>query len=164
MGENTFKTKRLVLSGLFAALTTLVTYLAIKIPGGSGYIHLGDSVIFAGAFLLGGLECIAAAAVGSALTDILLGYTLYAPATFIIKGLTAFTAYLLMKIFKPKLRIIAILIAGLIIPIGYFLYELVFITSFEVALVNIPFNLLQTTVGGIVGYALIIGLEKTKLF
>ena len=101
---------------------------------------------------------------GSALTNILLGYTLYAPATFIIKGLTAFTAYLLMKKFKPKLRIIAILIAGLIIPIGYFLYELVFITSFEIALVNIPFNLLQTTVGGIVGYALIIGLEKTKLF
>lgn len=163
MSGNTFKTKRIVLGGLFAALITLVTYLAIKIPGGSGYIHLGDSVIFVAAFVLGGLGSAAAAAVGSALTDILLGYAFYAPATFVIKGLTALSAAMLMRILKPKLRILAILIAGLIIPLGYFIYEFFFVTTFEVAVVNIPFNLLQTVVGGIVGYALTIALEKTKL-
>ncbi|NLB61910.1 MAG: ECF transporter S component [Clostridiales bacterium] len=163
MSGNTFKTKKIVLGGLFAALITLVTYLAIRIPGGSGYIHLGDSVIFVAAFVLGGLGSAAAAAVGSALTDIILGFAIYAPGTFVIKGLTALVAAMLMKAFKPKLRILAILIASLIIPIGYFAYELSFITTFEVAIVNIPFNLLQTTVGSIVGYALTIALEKTAL-
>lgn len=80
-------TKKLVLAALFAALACAAT-MAVRIPtpGTGGYIHPGDAVvILSGVFLepvYGGL----AAGIGSAMSDLLGGYFLYVPITFLIKG------------------------------------------------------------------------------
>ena len=83
MGDN--KIKKLTFSGVMAALTFIATYF-IKIPNPIGYIHLGDGVILAGATLLGP-AAILPAAFGSALADLLGGYSVYIIPTFLVKGL-----------------------------------------------------------------------------
>lgn len=117
---------RLVLTALFAALTCAATAL-LHIPSPiGGYFNLGDAVILIGAFLLGPLCGAIAGAVGAALADILLSFVLYAPATFVIKFLTALTAAALLRSQKThRFRGAALgAVAGeLVMAVGYFLYE-----------------------------------------
>ena len=125
------KTKSLVFSALFAALSCVVTYVFI-IPLPYGYLNVGDIVVLLAGWCLGGIYGGVAAAIGSALADILSGFAVYAPATFIIKGLVAFSAYYLYAFFKKifpweKLgvfpRVFAAVIAEALMILGYFLYE-----------------------------------------
>ena len=90
-------TKRLVMAALFVALTFLATFL-IQIPLPLGYIHLGDALVFLCGFILGPIWGTVAAGLGAGLADILSGYVIYAPATFVIKALMAFLAGLFYKI------------------------------------------------------------------
>ena len=85
--------RRLTTAGvLAAAIVLLTTLVSLPMPGGLGYINLGDvGVLLAGMLLGGGWGALCAGA-ASALADVLLGYTVYAPATFIIKGLVALVA------------------------------------------------------------------------
>ena len=80
------QTLTLALSGMMAALVFVATYF-FKLPVSitQGYIHLGDGFILLGASLLGWAS-VPAAAIGSALADLLGGYTLYILPTFVIRG------------------------------------------------------------------------------
>lgn len=122
------KSKKVVWAGLFAALTAAATFVVIPIPSmANGYVNAGDALVVLGAFLLGPGLGAAAAAIGSVLTDILYGYFIYAPATFIIKGLMALTAgYILLRLNRRQNvlpAILAALVAELIMIVGYFGYE-----------------------------------------
>jgi hypothetical protein len=94
MGEERLLTKKLALSGVFAAVIFILTAF-VRIPLATGYIHLGDAAIFAACVYLGRNAALSAAA-GSALAD-LIGYPQYAPFTFIIKGAMALTAVLIIQ-------------------------------------------------------------------
>ena len=79
------------MNGLMIALVFLTTYFTriptMVLPG--GYFNLGDAVIILSAAMLGPAGGLAAGAVGSALADIAAGALLFAPITFIVKGLEA---------------------------------------------------------------------------
>lgn len=100
-GKTNDKTKTLALSGLLCSATLLLTLLNVPLPSGYGFIHLGDAGVFLSVCLLTTPLGAAAAGVGSALADLILGYAMYAPATLIIKGLTALCAMLVLKKEKP---------------------------------------------------------------
>lgn len=96
------KTKKLIFAALFAALTCVATMI-IKVPTPTmGYIHPGDSIVLLSGFLLdhfmGGL----AAGIGSMFSDLFGGYFSYAPATFVIKMLTAVFASLVYRAFYQE--------------------------------------------------------------
>ena len=76
----------LVFGALFTALTCVFT-MVIKVPtlGTNGYVNIGDTGVLLSAWLLGGWYGVVAAGLGSGLADILSGYPVYAPGTFIIK-------------------------------------------------------------------------------
>ncbi|MBR5765838.1 MAG: ECF transporter S component, partial [Lachnospiraceae bacterium] len=81
------KTRTLVRSAMFAALTFIATYIIkIPTPGTGGYIHPGDAFVILSGVILGPVYGAAAAGIGSALADILGGYFYYAPITLLIKG------------------------------------------------------------------------------
>ena len=88
------KIKTLTWAGLMCAIVVVTTmFAAIPIPGVQGaYANAGDAAVYASAHLLGWPWGVAAAAIGSMLADLLLGSALYAPATFIIKGVMALLA------------------------------------------------------------------------
>ena len=73
------KLTKLVICGMFAAITCVAT-MVIQIPSPmSGYINLGDCVVLLGAFLLGPVYGAVAGGVGSMLADLISGYVIYVP-------------------------------------------------------------------------------------
>jgi uncharacterized membrane protein len=147
--------KKLTVTALLAALVFVITFLVrVPMPAvAGGYINLGDTVIYLGAMLLGGWPGAAAAAIGSGLSDLLAGFPIYAPATFIIKGLMGLACGLLAKRGSFARFTFAAFISGVIMVAGYFLYE-VMIFDVARAVASVPFNAVQL-VGG-VAFALIL--------
>lgn len=114
----------LALSGMMAALVFVATYF-FKLPVSitQGYIHLGDGFILLAASMLGWAG-IPAAAIGSALADLLGGYTLYILPTFVIKGLVAAVAVYALRAKRPYWLTVALLaVAELVMVAGYFVTE-----------------------------------------
>ena len=86
-----FTTRDIITSAIFAAVVCAATLLIrIPVPATSGYINLGDSMVFISALLFGGKIGGISGGVGSALADILGGYGSWAPFTLIIKGAEGF--------------------------------------------------------------------------
>ena len=164
---NRISTKKLVLTAIFMALTTIST-MFIRIPLPLGYVNLGDAFVLLSVFVLGPICGTITAGIGSAFAD-LLGYITYAPGTLIIKALMALTAYftykLVLKISKITIlsQIIAGVVATLIMAFGYFVYETIFFTTATIAIVSLPFNLLQGAVGTAVAVIVAKILSTTKL-
>ncbi len=105
------KVKKIVLTGMFAALSYVVfTFLQIKItlPGGDATsIHLGNAVCVLGALVLGGLYGGIGGSIGMTIGDLFDPvYVVYAPKTFILKlciGLiTGLVAHKIFKINEEK--------------------------------------------------------------
>ncbi len=141
--------KRLVLAALLMALTTVATAV-ISIPLPHGFANLGDAAVLLAGGLLGGPLGIAAAALGSALADILLGFTLYAPATLVIKGVMAGLFALLYRKKSTVLRcVLAACLAELVMVGGYFLFETVLYGAAAAAL-----SILGNSIQGAIGAAL----------
>ena len=123
--------KKLAFTALFSALCCIGT-VVIAIPLPNGYFNVGDVFVLLAGWILGPFYGSVAAAVGSALADVVSGYAIYAPATAIIKGGSAFLAYMvclfLKKIFKkdsldPIARLFSALLAETFMVIGYLLFE-----------------------------------------
>lgn len=157
--------KKLVLSALLAAVTCVAT-LVIHVPSPlNGYINLGDCFVLLSGWLLGPLYGFLAGGIGSALADLFLGYAVYAPATFAVKGLVALTAYLLIKTFgkiknKPVAYSLSGVIAELVMIGGYYVFE-GFMYGWKASLVNIPPNSIQAVAGIVCATLLVTVINKT---
>jgi len=138
------RTHKIAMAGIFTAVVFLATYL-LRLPAPTGYVNLGDSVILLAVVWMGKPSVIPAA-VGSALAD-LLSYPIYTPATLIIKSAMALAAVAILKITKSHRagRLIAFLLAELIMVAGYFLYDMLIYGSAG-ALVNLVGNAGQAVV------------------
>ena len=165
--KNKNATQKLVIAALLAALTCVATMI-IKIPSPlKGYMNLGDCVVLVSGWMLSPLYGFLAAGIGSALADLFSGYFIYAPVTFLIKGLMALAAWYIYKalhkkINSPASRIISGFIAEIIMILGYYIFE-GFMYGFIPSAVNIPANAVQGVAGVVIGCVLIKVLEKTKL-
>lgn len=160
----TTNTLALAMSGMLAALVFVATYfLKLPVPMSGGYVHLGDGFILLGASLLGYLA-IPAAAVGSLLADLLLGYATYALPTLIIKGGVAAVAVLAMQNKRLWMRVLLLIGAETVMVIGYFLVEwLLMGYGFAGAWVNVGGNAVQGASGVIIALALEPVLRRVKL-
>lgn len=156
--------KKLTMAGVLAAAIVLLTsVVSIPMPGGFGYINLGDAgVLLAGALLGGGWGALCAGA-ASALSDVLVGWSIYAPATFLIKGAVALVAGVLFNRTKKNLRYGFFYLAALIVPLGYFLYETILYGA-ATAIPNIAFNTIQCLIGAAAGHAMTIVLLRSKFY
>ena len=97
--------KKIVMTALFAALACVATMsIRIPTPGTGGYIHPGDAIVILSGVVLGPSYGLLAAGIGSAMSDLLGGYFVYVPITFVIKGLIAlFSGLVYQKIFQITL-------------------------------------------------------------
>ena len=154
------KTQKLVTAALMAALVCIATMI-VKIPTPlKGYVNLGDGLVLATGWMLSPAYGFFAAALGSALADIFSGYVMYAPATFLIKGLMALIAYLISA--KSGKRFLSGLAAEIVMILGYFAFES-FLYGPIPSAVNIPANGMQAIFGLIVGIVLMKVVEKNKI-
>lgn len=142
--------KKLALGGVMAALVFVMTYVPkIPVPVTGGYIHLGDGMIFLAAMLLGP-QAVAAAALGSALSDLVGGYMAYLLPTAIIKGLVALIAWKCCRREHWLQTLVAFILAELAMVAGYFLFEAV-MYGVPAAIGAVGPNMIQGLGGVVVG-------------
>lgn len=153
----------LVLAGLFAAIITVSTMM-IRIPTPTkGYINLGDCFVNIAGWLLGPLYGGAAAGIGSSLSDLFAGYTVYVIPTFIIKGLMAAAAFAVFRSLRKRLpslagRVISAIAAECVMVIGYAVYESILYSSAATALTGVAGNIVQGIGGVLFGVLLYEGV------
>ena len=161
------KTKRIVMAALLAALTCVATMI-VKIPSPmKGYINLGDCIVLVSGWMLPPGWGFLAAGVGSAMADLLSGYVIYGPATFLIKGLMALAAFYGFQLLHKKWgelasRLVSAIAAEAVMIVGYFLFA-GFLYGFGAAVVNIPANGVQAVTGILISVILIRFLEQSKI-
>ncbi len=141
---------------LFAGITAALTLvIRIPIPGTGGYLNLGDTaVVFCGLFL-GGWWGAVAGGLGSAAADLFGGFFIFAPITFLAKGLEGYIAGTL-----GKKSFYWIVLAASAMVFVYFIAE-IFLPGmgFNAALSELPFNLVQAAVGGVAGITVYKGVK-----
>lgn len=163
------KLLHLLFASLFAALVFVATMI-IKIPTPTGgYVNVGDGMVMICGWVLGPVWGALAAGVGSMLAD-LVGYPIYAGATFVIKALMALAACGIAAILKPvfkNFKFMAYFIAGIVAEIimvaGYFVFEATVMSYGWGAVVSVLPNVMQGVVGIVVGIVLMTVFDKTKL-
>ena len=155
------KLKYLTITGLMAAMITIMTAYICHIPTGvnGGYIHFGDSIIYLAAALLPTPYALAAAAIGGGLADLMTA-PMWAPATIIIKMLIAipFTSRS-AKIVTPR-NVAAAIIAYFISGFSYFLAEYLLFGTWTALVASMSGSLIQS--GGSAVFFIIFGLALDK--
>lgn len=157
---------KIAVAAIFAAIVAAATLLfVIPIPATSGYFNLGETLIYIAALLFGPLVG-ASAGAGATIADILVAAQ-FAPGTFTIKGIEGFIVGFLNKKLNKKIQsitlcaTIAIIIGGFEMVLGYFIYEqLVLGYPFALALVEVPFNIVQMLIGLIVAVPIMHAVQR----
>ena len=130
MLQNSSKLRKMTYTGLMTALVFVATGLIphIPIPFSSGYVHIGDSMIFIAAILFGWKVGAIVGGIGSALADIFLGAAVWALPTLIIKAImgaiVGFMVHEGTKVSNKTKNIISGLVAGLWFALGIYFYYL----------------------------------------
>lgn len=165
------KLHKMLLGALMMCLTIVLTMtIKMPIPATQGYIHIGDSMIFASIYLLGTKYGTAVGAVGSAMSDLFSGYSMYIPITFVAKAAmvlvasSIITAFHKRKITKKTYVIdaMAMLCGGLCMIATYCICETFIYGNFAIALASAGMNAIQLVVSMIIAYVIVFALQKTS--
>jgi len=166
------RTLQIVMTALMMGIIMVATmFIRIPIPATRGYVHLGDSMIFMAVLILGWRSGAVAAAFGAMLADVLSGYALYAPWTFVIKALMAIVMGLFIVLLSgkkqakiagiPVPQIIGMVLGGMVMVAGYYAAERVIYCSWIIPLAEVPFNIAQFVFGVVIAGALAAALYRT---
>ncbi|MCW4006952.1 MAG: ECF transporter S component [Candidatus Bathyarchaeota archaeon] len=161
-------TLQLAAAAVFASLVFVATYsFTVNIPSTSGYFNLGESIIYVAALLFGPLTGALSGGIGAMTADMLLGYGHFAPGTLGIKLIEGAIVGFLYKKLRSHIQnrsvcaVIATVAGGLEMVAGYFVYEVVVLGyPVAVAAVEVPFSLVQMTVGLIIAIPIVHTVTK----
>jgi uncharacterized membrane protein len=155
--------KALIQLSIMVVMTALVAVgtLIIRIPNPmGGYFNVGDVMIFVSALIFGPLMGGVAGGLGSAIAD-MIGFPLFALPTLVIKGLEGLLAGLIGDRRSVFRDVFAVVVAGCEMILGYFLVEwLVLQWGLGGALAEVPANIVQIVVGGVVGVPVALVLRR----
>ncbi len=154
----------LVAAALFAAAITVTTayVLHIPIPMTSGYVHLGDALIYLCAALLPMPYAMAAGAVGGAVADLLTA-PMWAPGTFVIKAIICLSFTRRQEKILCVRNVAAVGAAGIISPVLYSFYNVFLAGTWAAFWPQFVGTLVQAVGSGIVFLVLAYGGDKVKL-
>lgn len=162
----------LILTAMLISLVFVATFfITIKLPiaAKGGIVHFGTAMLFIAAILFGPKKGAIAGAVGMALFDLISGWTLWAPFTFIARGIQG---YIVGKIAWSNNRngssvifnLLAMIVSIPFMLAGYYICELVLFNSWVIPLGSIPGNITQNILGICVAIPVCIVLKKIPLF
>ena len=177
---------RIATLAILIAVTTLFTYI-IRIPVAPtrGYINFGDVSIFFTAMIFGPITALITGGTGTALADLISGYSQWAPFTFLAHGLQGLAIGLVIKagrhitsgrkdaagpaqspaqrggIRKPGLlTLLTAFLAGTVVMAGIYFLTGGLMVGFAAAAVEVPGNILQNLAGVLVGTPLALAVWK----
>ena len=163
------QTRNLVESSLLIALVFVATlFINIKLPiaANGGLVHLGSAMLFTSAIIFGPKKGAIAGAFGMGLFDLVSGWTLWAPFTFVIRGLQGwligYFAHSSLKC-KPIIKNgLAIILSIPVMLAGYYLCEAILYDSWVIPLASVTGNLVQNAVGLAVALPLCAAMQNLK--
>lgn len=158
-------TLRLTTAAVFMAMTIALSSFGIPVPG--GHLYLCDVAICLGAILLNPLEAFIVGGVGSFLGDML-----FYPAPMFVSlathGLQAVVISLIShKTLKNRPQLasgIGVTVGAVIMVIGYTLGKTFVYSTFEYAMIKLPYEIAQGVIGAILGMVLCWKCGIHKLF
>ena len=160
MLRRAFRTEFVVLSAMFAAIITVLTFVG-RIPVGNGYIHVGDSVIYLAACVLPAPYALVAAGMGGAMADALGGFALYIVPTFVIKALISLPFSSKGDLILTKRNALMVIPAGIITVSGYFLTGLI-LYGWSGTVVGLLGDTIQAIGSAVLFIVLAAALDKAK--
>lgn len=166
------RTFDLILTSMAIALVFVATQLLnIRLPiaANGGLVHLGTAMLFIIAMLFGPKKAAIAGAFGMGLFDLVNGFTLWAPITFVARGLQGYIvgqiAWSAGRMGGSKtFNIIAAIASVPVMLAVYYLGEAIIFGSFIIPATSIPGNLVQNAVGLLVAIPAVIALKKVPFF
>jgi uncharacterized membrane protein len=149
---------QLSLMAIMSALVTVGTWI-IRIPNPmGGYFNVGDVMIFVAALTFTPLVGGVAGGLGSAIADFI-GFPVFVIPTLIIKGLEGLIAGLISNRKSIFRDVLAVVVAGTEMVLGYFLVEW-YLWGIGDAILEVPLNIAQVTIGGLVGIPIALVLRR----
>ncbi|MCL4514421.1 MAG: ECF transporter S component [Firmicutes bacterium] len=155
--------RELAIRGLFASLVIVATAIRVPAPTFNLYFNLGEAMVYLTALLFGPASGGIVSALGSGLADILLGYPVWAPVSFVVKGLEGLVVGAVAQKYGGKRDVIAILYGAPVMLVGYalaagLLYGLAAVP------VELGGDLIQVTMGGLTATFLARALRRFEVF
>lgn len=150
-------------------IATMMLNIKLPIAANGGLVHLGTAMLFICAILFGPKKGALAGAIGMGLFDIVAGWTLWAPFTFITRGVQG---YIVGKIAWGNGRegkhvgynILAMVVSVPPMLLGYFICEGILFNSWIIPLASIPGDLVQNAAGLLIAIPLCTILKRTPIF
>lgn len=163
-----FKTKDMVETALLTALVFVATaFINIRLPilASGGLVHLGTVMLFITAIVFGKEKGAIAGAIGMAIFDLSSGWALWAPFTFIVRGVMG---YMVGSITWSKNRegnnflfnVLAVILSGAWMIVGYYITEGILYGNWLTPVASIPGNITQIVIGLILGLPIAKVLKK----
>ncbi|CEP80816.1 ECF transporter S component [Paraclostridium sordellii] len=162
------RTRDLVETSLLIALVFIATrFINIRLPitSNGGLVHLGNTMLFISAIVFGKKKGAFAGAFGMGLFDLLSEWVIWAPFTFIIRGIMGYIIGIIAWSNRKKgndifTNIIAIIVSGVWMIFGYFVTEMILYGNQIQALASIPGNITQIIIGIVIGVPIAKILKK----
>lgn len=153
--KSKFTTKDMVETALLTALVFVATaFINIRLPiiASGGLVHLGTVMLFVSAIVFGKEKGAIAGAVGMAIFDLSSGWALWAPFTFVVRGIMG---YMVGAITWSKNKegnnlvynILAIILSGAWMIVGYYITEGILYGNWLSPVASIPGNVTQIVIG-----------------
>jgi uncharacterized membrane protein len=157
-GEFQLDARNVALSAVFAAAVAVGT-LAVSIPVGIGYLNFGEVLIYTAAFLFGPVVGAIAGGVGAAAADVYLGFTMWAPITFVLKGIEgAIVGYLSGE--STRSKVVAVVAGAPVMIVGY-VAVVAYLEGIPVAVASeLPIDVLQAVAGLVIAVPLTTAVES----
>ncbi|MDR0935166.1 MAG: ECF transporter S component [Oscillospiraceae bacterium] len=157
-------------NGLLIALTLVATmFINIRLPisVNGGLIHLGNVPLVVAAIVFGKRSGAIAGAFGMGLFDLLSGWTLWAPFTFVVRGAMGFIIGFIAGRKGGKsvwLNTVAVVIGCAVMVVGYYFTEAIIYGNIITPVTSVPGNLVQAASAVVIGVPLATAMRaKLKL-
>lgn len=162
----------LIISALLIALVFVATlFLNIKLPitANGGLVHLGTGMLFIASILFGPKKGALAGAIGMGLFDLFSGWTLWAPITFVARGLQGYIVGKVAWMNDKNGSSTVLNLIGMIISIPfmiavYYVGEGILYGNWIAPVASIPGDLVQNILGIIIAIPVCLVLKKVSIF
>ena len=156
-------TVRLTVTALLMAMNIALSSFGVPVPG--GHLYLNDVVICLAALLLNPVEAFIVGGIGAFLGDLIF-YPLPMFVSLVTHGLQAVVISLIshhtFQKHQKVASIIAVTVGAVIMVVGYTLGKTFVYSTFEYAMVKLPYEIAQGTIGAVFGVLLaeVLGIRK----
>lgn len=157
-------TKEIVITAVFIAMTFVATMcinIRLPIAANGGLIHIGDIPVFIAAVIFGRKTGMYAAAFGMGLFDLLSGWAVWAPFTFLICGAKGWVfGAILDNSFSMVKYVFAVFVILIINVVGYYIAEIIITGNILAPINSVWGNIIQIIVSAIITVPILTVIKK----